>query len=207
MYYTTEVSPLWQFPIWEKQTPFDLDFNKQIEDEVYSIAKEMMSMTDPKDSLWDYDRPALTTLKQYILNYVNEVIPNSIQEVKDLNIKFKCDMAWVNVREPGLGIELHGHPDASFAATYYVRTAANCGNLVTYDQTGNPIQLVPAAGKIVILPAYMLHEIQDNMSNDLRISISTDITQVIDRTAQNALVLRSWCQDMLKVKEWNNSQN
>jgi hypothetical protein len=56
---------------------------------------------------------------------------------------------------------------------------------------------------VVILPFYMLHEVEINKSNDLRVSISADYYQIIDETADNALILKSWCDDMLKVGEWN----
>jgi hypothetical protein len=46
-----------------------------------------------------------------------------------------------------------------------------------------------------------VHEVQENKSNDLRISLSTDIKQKIDRDAPNAMVLKSWTNSFLKIKE------
>ena len=112
-------------------------------------------------------------------------------------------MGWPNIREPGQGIELHAHPDSSFAATYYVKTLENSGDLVCYVKDGKQLRIVPKAGMIVIVPSYVLHEIETNQSNGLRVSISTDFTQVVDKQADNALVLKSWCADMLKVRTWN----
>jgi len=198
-----KVNALWHYPIWEHQTDFDSRFNEDLLDEIYSIAQEVSTEANPKESLWDYDRPMLRILKTTLMSITNNLILKDIPEIRELNYRFKCDMGWPNVREPGQGIELHGHPDASFATTYYVKAPNNCGDLVCYVKDGKQIRVKPKAGKIVIIPAYILHEIESNQSKDLRVSISTDFTQVVDKAADNALVLKSWCRDMLKVRDWN----
>jgi len=198
-----KINPLWHYPIWEHQTDFDEQFNEDLLDEIYSIAQEITTEVNPKESLWDYNRPMLRMLKSTLTSITNNIVISQIPEIRELNYKFKCDMAWPNVREPGQSIELHAHPDASFAVTYYVKTPENCGNLVCYVEDGKQLRLTPKAGMIVIVPSYVLHEIEINQSNDLRVSISTDFTQLVDKTADNALVLRSWCHDMLKVRDWN----
>ena len=200
-----KVNPLWHYPIWEHQTDFDEQFNEDLLDEIYSIAQQVSTETNPKESLWDYNSPMLSILKTALTTITNNLVITHIPEIRELNYNFKCDMAWPNVREPGLGIELHAHPDSSFAATYYVKTPENCGDLVCYVKDGKQLRLTPKAGMMVILPSYVLHEIEINQSNDLRVSISTDFTQVVDKTVDNALVLKSWCSDMLKVREWNST--
>lgn len=197
------INPLWLTPIWAVQTDFDNEFNQALLDEMYAIAQGMATETTPKTSLWDYNTPALAKLKETILVESRRLISQNIAEVDELNIGFKCDMSWANVKEPGQGIELHAHPDASFAATYYVQTQLNCGDLILIDHHSKEIALTPVTGKIVIFPSYVLHRIESNASTGLRISISTDITQVIDPTAPNALVLKSWCNDLLKIREWS----
>ena len=59
--------------------------------------------------------------------------------------------------------------------------------------------------KLVFFPAYVLHYIEENRSDDLRISLSTDVNQVIDRSAPNALVIKSWCNNLLKIREWSSN--
>lgn len=200
-----KVKFLWQYPIWEHQTDFDKQFNEDLLDEIYSIAQEISTNPNPKESLWDYNKPMLRMLKTALTSITNNIVYNQIQDVRELNYKFECKMAWPNVREPGQDIELHGHPDASFAATYYVKVPKNSGDFVAYVGDGKKMRFTPKAGQILIVPSYILHEIETNQSNDLRVSISTDFTEVVDKTAANALVLKSWCSDMLKVREWNST--
>jgi hypothetical protein len=197
------MNALWNYPIWQTKTDFDNKFNQDIIEEIYDIAQEVKQDLNPKDSLWDYHRPKLSILKNTINNYVNNCASQDIHEIRDLKYQFKCGMGWVNVREPGQDIELHAHPDCSFAATYYVKTPENCGDLICYVGEGKEIRIKPKEGFLVVLPFYILHRIEKNNSYDLRISVSTDFTQIVDKTADNALIIKSWCDDMIKVKEWN----
>ena len=196
-------NPLWDYPGWKVKTDFDTKFNNDLLEEIYSIAEEVKQDPNPRDSLWDYHRPQLSILKTALTSFTNNIVTRDIPEIRNLNYRFKCDMGWVNVREPGQGIELHAHPDASFAATYYVKTPKGCGDLICYIKDGKEYRITPEEGDIIIIPFYILHEIEINKSNDLRISISTDFTQVVDKGVKDALVLKSWCDDMMKVKEWN----
>jgi hypothetical protein len=197
-------NPLWDYPIWTAKTPFDDKFNEDLMDELYSVAKEISVSPNPKISLWDYPRPNLQILKDYF-DLCIEKAADDVPELRDLRLKFKSIMGWPNVRAPGLGIDNHAHPDTSFAITYYVKTPKDCGDLICYMHDGEKMRIKPEAGNIVIIPFYVLHEIELNQTDDLRISISADYFQIVDESADNALVLKSWCNDMMKVREWNSA--
>lgn len=208
------IKPLWQTPVWECQSHFDSAFNERLLDECYSIGQTVKHDPDPKDSLWDYAGPCVTELKNYMIDTVTECVNNSIQEAADLRLKYDCPMAWINVKAPGESIELHAHPDSTFAATYYIQAEDTAGDLVLIDTrdfvegTGPAKEkhIAPVAGKLVFFPAYVLHRIEENKSNKLRVSLSTDVVLVIDRDAPNALVIKSWCNNLLKIREWTGTQ-
>jgi uncharacterized protein (TIGR02466 family) len=204
------LKPIWQTPVWEIATGFDSTFNERLLDECYAIGQQVRVDDNPHDSLWDYAGPCLRQLKETILTVVTESVNRDIAEAAGLRLKYECPMSWINVKGPGESIELHGHPDSSLAVTYYVQAKPNSGNLVLVDTNtflhGGETTLrsiAPEAGKLVFFPAYVLHYIEENRSDDLRISLSTDINQVIDRSAPNALVIKSWCNNLLKIREWN----
>lgn len=209
----------WVSPYWTVNTGLNSQFNWELEEELYWIAKDIATGRDinPKDSLWDYDRPHLTYLKNIIHLAIKKHVFSKISEAQQLNIEPDYVMAWVNIKEPGESIEAHAHNDASLTATYYIRAKENSGDLVLLNtekiiddkgaftnndkSTLEHIHIPPKEGSLVFFPAYVIHEVQPNRSDDLRISLSTDIKQKIDRDAPNAMILKSWTNSFLKIRE------
>jgi hypothetical protein len=60
----------------------------------------------------------------------------------------------------------------------------------------------PVEGRLIFFPNYVLHGVDENKSDDLRISLSTDLRKVVDKNAQNTVILKSWAGRMAKIKEW-----
>lgn len=216
-------SQWWLTPLWEVQSPFDKSFNESLLDELYEIAVAIRSGQDknPHESLWDYNKPNLNILKKWMLETVSEHVLRDIPEVAQMNIKFEFTGGWANVKEPGEAIEAHGHNDSTLAATYYVQAEEGAGDLVVLDtselmderglflnkesSTIGYRKIKPVAGKLAIVPAYCLHEVSPNRSSALRVSISSDIKQVMDNTVPNAFVLKSFVDSFCKVREWTKS--
>lgn len=210
----------WQSPIWEVQTRFDEQFNETLLDEIYGIGKDIVlgKDKDPHNSIWDYSRPNLDILKQEIIDIVTKKIVQNIPQLRMLNIR-GCEhfMGWVNVREPGEKLEVHGHTESAIAATYYIKAKEGCGDLVLFDSShaidwlnislsGTPVlrerRYKPVEGRLIFFPSYVLHGVEENKSDDLRISLSTDLRKVVDKNAQNTVILKSWGGRMAKIKEW-----
>ena len=210
----------WQSPIWEVQTKFDEKFNDELLEEIYDIGKDIVlgRDKDPKNSIWDYSRPNLDILKQEIIDIVTKKIVQNIPQLRMLNIR-GCEhfMGWVNVREPGEKLEVHGHTESAIAATYYIKAKEGCGDLVLFDSshainwlnislsntpTLRERRYKPVEGRLIFFPSYVLHGVEENKSNDLRISLSTDLRKVVDKHAQNTVILKSWGGRMAKIKEW-----
>ena len=68
-------------------------------------------------------------------------------------------------------------------------------------------RIKPIGGKLVFTPSYVLHGVTENKSNDLRISLSTDLRKVVDKNTNNTVILKSWASRMKKIKEWKCSQS
>jgi hypothetical protein len=219
-WYQSAQNLFWKSPIWEVKTRFDGEFNKTLLDEIYGIGKDITLGVDenPRDSIWDYSRPNLDILKQEIVDIVTKTITQNIPEIRLLNLK-GCEhfMGWINVREPGERLEVHGHTESAIAATYYIRAKENCGDLVLYDTagaidwdnnttSGSPFvrtrRYTPVEGHLVFFPSYVLHGVDENKSDDLRISLSTDLRKVVDPNAPNTVILKSWSGRMAKINDW-----
>lgn len=219
-WYQNAQNLFWKSPIWEVQTRFDDKFNKTLLNEIFSIGQGITTGQDknPNYSIWDYDKPNLNILKQEIIDIVTKTITQQIPEIRMLNLK-GCEhfFGWVNVHEPGEGLEVHGHTESAIAATYYIQAPEGCGELVLFDSSnaidwkntrlsGTPIvkerRIKPIEGKLVFTPSYVLHGVTENKSNDLRISLSTDLRKVVDKTNNNTVILKSWASRLEKIGMW-----
>jgi len=219
-WYQNAQNMFWQSPIWEEQTKFDTSFNEVLLEEIYAIGKNIALGVDrdPHNSIWDYSRPNLDILKQEIIDIVTKKIVQNIPQLRMLNIR-GCEhfMGWVNVREPGERLEVHGHTESAIAATYYIKAKEDCGDLVAFDSShaidwennrlsGSPFmrerRYKPVEGRLIFFPSYVLHGVDENKSDDLRISLSTDLRKVVDKDASNTVILKSWAGRMSKIKEW-----
>jgi uncharacterized protein (TIGR02466 family) len=124
---------------------------------------------------------------------------------------------WVNVREPGEILEVHGHTESAIAATYYIKVKDGCGDLVLFDTSkaidwsknklsSNPFlrerRYKPVEGRLIFFPSYVLHGVDENKSDDLRISLTTDIRKVVNKNADGTVILKSWAGRMAKIKDW-----
>jgi len=101
----------------------------------------------------------------------------------------KVTDSWINVAPPGAFQEYHIHAGNHFSAVYYLKTPKNCGNLVfksfeadtdmfplplnSNNYTSYKTYAFPAQeGSVTIFRSNLLHMVELNMSNDIRISIS-----------------------------------
>lgn len=207
----------WDCPVWVMDLGFDQTFNDVILEEAYEIASDMRSGVDknPQNSLWDYSKPNLDVLKNAVLDIVKTKIIKEVGSAKGLNLSCEYTTGWMNVIEPNDGIEVHAHNDCSLVMTYYLKAPKGSGDFV-YLNTQNLIngggefqlsnvsleRITPKEGMLILFPSYLMHEVTDNKSNDLRISLSADIKQIVDTDAPNAMVFKNWCDSLLKIKEW-----
>jgi uncharacterized protein (TIGR02466 family) len=224
-WYQNAQNPFWKSPVWEVQTQFDEEFNRVLLDEIYDIGRKIATGEDkdPHNSIWDYSYPNLNRLKEEIINIVSRAIAQEVPEVRKLNIR-SCEhfMGWINVREPGEVLEVHGHTESAIAATYYIQAKENSGDLVLFDSgaaidwekgtlsdTPNLVErrYAPVEGRLIFFPSYVLHGVEENKSDDLRISLSTDLRKVVDKQHSNTVILRSWAGRMAKIKDWKCSPN
>ena len=103
---------------------------------------------------------------------------------------------WANINYPGSYNRSHLHPNALFSGVYYVQTPKDSGILKVMDsrqgaqlvmprqksgklpaKLWREVNFPPIAGRIIIFPAWLWHGVEDNKSNELRISVSFNFLQ------------------------------
>lgn len=170
---------LWETPIWE------IDLNFPIKEMLSDIIE--YAVTSDKKNLWDLPSRAILDFKKELSKIVLEEISNSFPEhVVDVGI----GMSWINLQHPGESVPVHNHNGANLLAIFYLQAEENSGNLILVDarggidwgweKNGNYIgvkskSFTPKIGKLLLVPAYVLHCVEENKSNTDRISFVSDL--------------------------------
>lgn len=108
------------------------------------------------------------------------------------NLSFHLQ-AWINISPPGASNKIHYHANAHFSGVYYISLKApECGSIffrdpriasrmMTYpvtkvtDFTTDEIPMRPEEGRMYIFPAWMEHGVEENKSDNDRVSISFNV--------------------------------
>ena len=88
----------------------------------------------------------------------------------------------------------HHHPDCMFAVVYYVKVPEKSGDILLHDPRGSILwqdpeartdvnwqsyrpyhKITPVPGMLLIFPGYVVHSVEHNLSDDVRISIAISI--------------------------------
>lgn len=127
-----------------------------------------------------------------------EIIMNNILEVAnflkwDLNQVFvTINNSWAMVNGKFASNSVHDHPNSLLSGVYYVKSPPDCGGLFFRDSRVNAHRLLPpyleftpwtmpsvtykpVEGTMIIFPSWLMHGVEPNLSDDLRVSISFNI--------------------------------
>jgi len=121
---------------------------------------------------------------------------DEIYKKEYLTMKPVIGNMWANVNYPGGYNRPHLHPNSLFSGVYWIKTPVKSGNLMLYDprpgihttmpnrkkgklpsQLWREVHYEPIAGRCIMFPSWLWHEVQPNRSNDTRISVSFNFLQ------------------------------
>jgi len=103
---------------------------------------------------------------------------------------------WANINPPGGMNRAHQHPNSLWSGVYYIKAPKNSGHLKIDDPRSSaamcrpkqksdnlPPRLYrethyePIAGRCIMFPSWLMHCVDPNESNDIRISVSFNFIQ------------------------------
>ena len=103
---------------------------------------------------------------------------------------------WANINPPGGMNRAHQHPNSLWSGVYYIKAPKNCGHLKIDDPRASaamcrprqkegkkPSRLYrephyePIDGRCIMFPSWLMHCVDPNESNDIRISVSFNFLQ------------------------------
>ena len=103
---------------------------------------------------------------------------------------------WANINPPGGMNRAHQHPNSLWSGVYYIKALKNSGHLKIDDPRSSaamvrpnikkgpvPARLhrethyEPITGRCIMFPSWLMHCVDPNQSNDIRISVSFNFLQ------------------------------
>ena len=183
------------FPTFVYGKDIQLDNNKMAQDIInWSNQDPGVSKTNYKG--WHSttnmaNKPEYQQLVKELLKMQEEIFDN-----EHLDRSSRLGNMWANINPPGGMNQPHIHPNALFSGVYYIKSPVKSGRLKIYDprpgvqfimpirKPGNPgkdlwreANIDPVEGRIIMFPAWLWHAVEENQSNDIRISVSFNFIQ------------------------------
>ena len=120
----------------------------------------------------------------------------TIYEQEHLDSEPVLGNMWANINPPGGMNRAHQHPNSLWSGVYYIKAPKNSGHLkiddprssaamVRPNQKKGPVparlfretHYEPIAGRCIMFPSWLMHCVDPNESNDIRISVSFNFLQ------------------------------
>jgi uncharacterized protein (TIGR02466 family) len=123
---------------------------------------------------------------------IQEAAESALDYLKVARQSVRITGCWANLNAPGAGHRQHNHPNNFLSGVYYVRTQAGADNIgfldprpqtaiirppVTELTVENTEQVVVSVkdGLLLLFPAWLLHAVDPNRSNRIRVSIGFNL--------------------------------
>tara|TARA_R110002020_G_scaffold133536_1_gene297955 strand:- start:1338 stop:1937 length:600 start_codon:yes stop_codon:yes gene_type:complete len=190
-------------PVYFKDLPNAEKLNKYLEEHIVRWSKEDKGLSKTNVNGW-HSTTDMNFKEEY--NPLTKELFNMQEEIfakEHLTKKPACGNMWANINYPGSFNRPHLHPNSLFSGVYWVKTPPKCGNFMVYDprpgsHTTMPnrkdeqligtkllgseywreVHFQPIAGRILMFPAWLWHEVRPNRSNENRISVSFNFLQL-----------------------------
>ena len=117
-----------------------------------------------------------------------DILKETIEDIM-LQFGYSCGYrvglhnAWTIVHEKEHQTYPHNHieEDYNYACVYWAQTPESSGNLEFYPlgMPGEPVIVKPIAGQFMIFPGNIIHGVRQNLSDELRVSMSMNLVMDI----------------------------
>ncbi len=112
--------------------------------------------------------PEITTILEQVIHYASQILQRPENQLKA--------GLWFNAMGHGHTTTAHRHDDDDelLSAVYYVRIPENSGELILSDRNF-ATHVTPQEGMFAFFPPDMMHEVTENKSKDMRLSLGINI--------------------------------
>jgi uncharacterized protein (TIGR02466 family) len=184
---------IWPTPIWSFDLPCNAVDLKEIEKECRNIQQTDIEGRKISNINGWQSNNIITKLPTGINNFKNFIESISNSWFEDLGIKpifsKKMSALWINFNYQGSYNIEHIHGGSIFSGTFYVKSNSESGKILFSDNsdrrfinqsftelnnryTFEKVWYPNTPGKVIIFPSWVQHSVEQNMSNEERISIA-----------------------------------
>ena len=182
--------------IYIKDIPNALQLNQYLEQKIIQWSQQDKGVSKTNAGGWHSEtdmnkREEYNPLTKELFNMQEEIFKK-----EHLSLKPVLGNMWANINYPGNYNRPHLHPNALFSGVYWVKVPPQSGNFMVYDpRTGvqvtmpnrkkgalpselwREVHYEPIAGRCIMFPSWLWHEVKPNESNQTRISVSFNFLQ------------------------------
>ena len=174
----------------------DKSINEQLEKNILNWYYKDKGITRTNINSW-HSETTMHEMPEYkrLTNALYEA-QKKIYIEEDLDSEPFLGNMWANVNPKGGMNRAHVHPNSLWSGVYYVKANKDSGHLKIDDprsialmsrprlkEKQHPMRLwressfEPKAGRLIMFPAWLVHCVDPNMSDELRISVSFNFMQ------------------------------
>jgi uncharacterized protein (TIGR02466 family) len=134
-------------------------------------------------------------ITDYTASLIGPYICNAMKDLTDKKFKVGLLNMWINENYKGSRNRYHLHPLCTFSGVYYLKTPPKSGCLTFYrgDNSNAMLELSryyqntdsqlasvyePKKGMLIIFPSHLAHSVDENLSEENRISVSFNFNLV-----------------------------
>ena len=188
----------YHFPtsVYIKDLPNAVELNRYLEKKIVQWSRQDKGVSKTNAGGW-HSKTDMNLKEEYnVLTKELFAMQDEIYKKEYLTMKPVCGNMWANINGPGNFNRPHLHPNALFSGVYWIKAPEKSGNLMVYDprpgahtimpnrkegklpsQLWREVHYKPIAGRCIMFPAWLWHEVKFNESNDIRISVSFNFLQ------------------------------
>ena len=188
----------YHFPtqIYIKDIPNAISLNQYLEQKILQWSQQDKGVSKTNAGGW-HSTTDMNTKEEYNdLTRELFAMQDEIFAKEKLTLKPVLGNMWANINYPGNYNRPHLHPNALFSGVYWVKVPPQSGNFMVYEpRTGvqvtmpnrkkgalpyelwREVHYEPVAGRCIMFPSWLWHEVKPNESNQTRISVSFNFLQ------------------------------
>jgi hypothetical protein len=142
---------------------YSIALDPNIEDRVLELMQTLKTVNASNQGGWQ------GVIEHHDLPWVEE-LRNTIETITVKTTR----RFWFNVNGPGHYNVWHRHFNDCHAAVLYIKVPENSGS-IEFRQGDELAQISPKPGMLLVFPGTLEHRVLPNLSDDVRISLATNI--------------------------------